>query len=260
MRVDGRIAGSFPDGMPRIAVFVHGLFETEFAWGRDSYGERLARDPGFTPLYVRYNTGRRVSENGASLAALLDELLAGWPVEIEQIALIGHSMGGLVARSACHYGGGWTRHVRHVVSLGTPHAGAPLEEAVHVAAAALHALPESRPLARLLRRRSGGIRDLRRGSLVDADWRDRDPDALRAAACEEVPLLDGARHCFVAATVTADPHHPLGRLLGDWLVLEPSASARAQERFHLGGAHHLALLDHPRVYEQLKRWLASPGA
>src|SRR5207253_110393 len=111
---------------------------------------------------------------GRGVAPALEAVVAAWPVEIETIALIGHSMGGLVARSACYRasedGAAWVRHVRHVVSLGTPHMGAPLEQAVHVAAAALSAVPETRPFGAFLRRRSSGIRDLRQGSLVDEDW------------------------------------------------------------------------------------------
>lgn len=234
---------------PRLAVFVHGLFETERAWrygGGPRYGDRL---PGWTPVYVRYNSGRRISENGRELADQLEQLVA--ERDVEEIALIGHSMGGLVARSACHAGGDWTRLVTHVVSLGSPHRGAPLESAVHYAAAALGVMPESRPFSRFLRRRSGGIRDLRSGSLVDEDWKDRDPEALRAVACEEVPLLDGARHCFVSASVTRRHNHPVARVIGDWLVLERSASHRTQETLHVGGTHHLALLNHPAVYERL---------
>ena len=267
IRVDGHPchASDFPDAGPRVVVFLHGLFETEYAWGHESYGKRLARDLGATPVYVRYNTGRRISENGRSLAELMDELVAEWPVEVKQIALVGHSMGGLVARSACHAGGDWTALVRHTVSLGTPHTGAPLESAVHYAAATLGAVGETRPFAGFLRRRSGGIRDLRSGSLVDEDWHGRDPEALRAAACREVPLLEGAAHHFVAATVTGSPEHPVSRLIGDWLVLQPSASGRSRTRvigfdeangMHVGGSHHLALLNHPAVYEQLREWLA----
>ena len=224
-----------------------------------------ADDLGVTPVFVRYNTGRHVSENGESLAALLDELVADWPVEVERITIVGHSMGGLVARSACHRGGAWSKLVRHVVSLGTPHTGAPLEQAVHAMSAALHLAPETRPLARFLRRRSAGIRDLRRGSLVDEDWRDQDPDALRAKALTEVPLCEGVTHCFVAATITTSDAHPVGRLLGDALVLTPSASGRSRSRrigfdeeygMTLGGTHHLALLNHPEVYAQLRAWLA----
>jgi pimeloyl-ACP methyl ester carboxylesterase len=264
------LAAAFPDATPSVVVFLHGLMETEFSWGTgETYGTRLERELGWTPVTVRYNSGLRISRNGECLSELMEELVAAWPVEVERIALVGHSMGGLVARSACHRGSedgaDWVGRVRHSVSLGTPHMGAPLEQAVHVLSAGLAALPETRPFANFLRRRSGGIRDLRQGSLVDGDWRDRDPDALRAEACAEVPLLEGATHCFVSATITRSDRHPLGRLLGDTLVLRPSASGRSRTRripfdeelgAHLGGTHHFALLNHPAVYEKLRAWLA----
>jgi pimeloyl-ACP methyl ester carboxylesterase len=274
VRVDGRPAGheAFSDATPRLAVFAHGLMESEFAWRLGEaapYGERLRDELGFTPIELRYNTGRHISENGLELAELLERLVQAWPVEVERIALIGHSMGGLVSRSACHQaaerGHAWVERVRHVISLGSPHMGAPLAQGVHWASAALHALPETRPLATFLRRRSAGIRDLRQGSLVDADWRDCDPDALRAEVVQEVPLLEGATHCFVAATVTTNPRHPVGRLVGDLLVLEESASGRSRARripfeaengMVVGGTHHLALLNHPTVYAKLRDWLA----
>jgi pimeloyl-ACP methyl ester carboxylesterase len=279
LRLGGRVvasdarslAAAFPSARPRLVVFLHGLMETEHAWrlgGGPPYGARLERELGCTALDVRYNSGRHISRNGRSLAELLERVVAEWPVEVEQVALVGHSMGGLVARSACHEaaadGSEWVRRVRHVVSLGTPHTGAPLVQALHYAAHALQAVPETRMFARLLRRRSAGIRDLRQGSLVDRDWKGRDPDALRAAACAEVPLLEGATHCFVTATITRDERHPLGRLIGDALVLTPSASGRSRARripfraehgLHVGRAHHLALLNHPAVYERLREWL-----
>src|SRR3954454_10244441 len=268
IRVGGRAVApdQVPNRGPRVVGFLHGLMETEFSWGRSPYGERLE---GWTPVYVRYNSGRHISENGASLDDLLSDLAEAWPVDVEEIALVGHSMGGLVARSACHRAvlrdADWVKTVRRVVSLGSPHMGAPLEQSVHYLSAALSALPETRPFGAFFRRRSGGIRDLRQGSLVDVDWRDCDRDALRARACEEVPLLDGATHCFVSATLTREPGHPVGRLIGDCLVLVPSASGRSRSRrlgfrdedgLHIGGATHFALLRHPRVYEQLKTWLA----
>jgi pimeloyl-ACP methyl ester carboxylesterase len=269
------LAAAHPDAGSRVVVFLHGLMETELSWrigaGRDgeTYATRLRRDLGCTPVELRYNSGRHISDNGLSLADLLRELVEEWPVEVESLALVGHSMGGLVARSACHRGAErgdeWVRLVRHVISLGTPHMGAPLAQGMHWMSAALAAVPETRPFAGFLRRRSAGIRDLRQGSLVDADWRDRDPDALRAFACQEVPLLEGATHCFVAGTVTRGGRDPVGRLLGDCLVLQPSASGRSRTRripfgeehgAHVGGAHHLALLNHPAVYERIAGWLA----
>lgn len=280
VRVDGEpvaldpdsLREAFPDAGPRLVVFVHGLMTTEFSWalfGPETYGERLARELGCTPVYVRYNTGRHISENGRSLSELMEELVAAWPVDAEQIALVGHSMGGLVARSACCHaaeqGADWAGLITHSVSLGTPHMGAPLEQAVHVLSAGLAGLPETRAFANFLRRRSSGIRDLRQGSLVDEDWRDSDPDALRGAACAEIPLLEGATHCFVSAAITRSKRHPLGRLLGDTLVLVPSASGRSRTRripfedeygMHLGAATHFTLLNHPAVYERLRDWLA----
>jgi pimeloyl-ACP methyl ester carboxylesterase len=264
IRIDGTPVGvdAFPQPTPRLVVFLHGLMETEFSWGgHANYGSRLAQEAGWTPVYVRYNSGLRISQNGRSLAQLLGRTIAEWPVEVEEIALVGHSMGGLVCRSAAYRASedrmSWVKNVSHIVSLGTPHRGAPLEEIVHVGSAALNALPETQPVARFLRRRSGGIRDLRRGSLVDEDWQGRDPDALRAAACQEIPLLDGAKHCFVSASLTRSPRNPLGRLVGDMLVLGSSAAPwREEEAFHLPGAGHFALLNHPRVYERLREWLA----
>jgi pimeloyl-ACP methyl ester carboxylesterase len=269
------LAAAFPEATPRLVVFVHGLMSSEFAWRLgagelgETYGSRLARELGCTPVYLRYNSGRHVSENGRSLADLLAELHDAWPVEVEEIALVGHSMGGLVARSACHQAAleeaSWVKRVRHVVSLGTPHMGAPLEQGAHYLSAALNRLPETRPFGAFLRRRSSGIRDLRQGSLVDEDWRDLDRDALRVVACQEVPLLEGATHCFVAATITRSESHPVARLIGDWLVLAPSASGRSRTRLipfeadygvHVGRTNHLALLDHPQVYERLRAWLS----
>ncbi|HYB24428.1 MAG TPA: hypothetical protein VED41_11565 [Solirubrobacteraceae bacterium] len=274
VELDARaLRDAFPQATPRLAVFIHGLTGDEFCWhwgAGEPYGSRLASDLGCTPVYLRYNSGLHISENGRMVAALLGELVEAWPVEVQQIALVGHSMGGLVARSAAHQaherGRTWVGHVGHVVSLGTPHLGAPLEQGVHRAAVALEKLPETRMLSGFLKKRSAGIRDLRHGSLVDEDWRGRDPEALRAVACREVPLLAWATHCFVSATITRDPRHPLGRLLGDMLVLKPSASGRGGTRripfrdehgHHVGGTHHLALLNHPEVYERLHGWLAA---
>ena len=120
-----------------------------------------------------------------------------------EIALIGHSMGGLVARSACHYApaGAWRERVRHVFMLGAPHKGAPLELAANAACHALSRLPETRPFARAdqaaQRRRQG----LGYGYVVDEDWEGHDPDAFlvqhrhrRPVPGERQPLLRvGAR-------------------------------------------------------------------
>jgi pimeloyl-ACP methyl ester carboxylesterase len=270
---------AFPHATPRVAVFLHGLAETEEWWRRRSapsagedrrpFGVRLRRDLGMTPVELRYNTGLHVSDNGARLAELLERLVAAWPVPVEDLVLVGHSMGGLVARSACHQAGelghAWCGALRHVVTLGTPHHGAPLEKAVHATAWLLRAVPESRFVADILDMRSAGIRDLGYGNLREDDWRDADAAALLRDGRIPVPLHPGCSHTFITATVTRDPRHPLGWLVGDLLVRSESAGGRCRERtipvppesvVHLGGLTHFDLLDHPLVYERLREVLA----
>jgi pimeloyl-ACP methyl ester carboxylesterase len=257
----------------RVAIFVHGLGETDAAWrmrataDQPGYGALLRRELGYTPLQLRYNTGRHISDNGRELAALLERLHDAWPTPIDEIALIGHSMGGLVARSACHYGHAeghwWTRAVRHVVCLGSPHLGAPLEKGINALGWALANLPETRPLARAVNARSAGIKDLRFGACIDEDWCDCDPDELLTDRCHDVPCLPGARFHFIAATLSRGEGDPLGAVVGDLLVRVPSASGAGRRRRvpfadgrRLGGLTHFDLLNHPAVYEQIRDWLS----
>jgi hypothetical protein len=273
---------AFPDATGSLAVFLHGLTETEVSWGYRAeqhdgrpdvtYGTRLQEDLGLTPVYLRYNTGLHISDNGRSLDALLTALVDAWPVPVQDVVLVGHSMGGLVARSALHRAGGgtprahaWTHLVRDTVTLGSPHLGAPLERGVHRLAAQLARLPETRPLARLLTLRSVGIKDLRRGTLVEADWAGRDLDELTPGHHTHVPLHDGARHFVVLATLTRDPSGRAADWFGDLLVPPRSASgdtgdddrlAFPPDHVHrLGGLHHFDLLNHPLVYARLRQWL-----
>ena len=196
-------------------------------------------------------------------------MVKAWPVDVAEVVLVGHSMGGLVARSACHYGecdrAGWVGVTRHVFCLGTPHLGAPLEKGVNAAAWLAAIFPESRPLARLANRRSAGIKDLRYGSLVEQDWRDCDPDEFLRDRCTEVPFLPNAAYYFIGTTVTAQRHHPLARIIGDLFGQFSSASGTGRRRRipfakdngrHLGGLHHFDLLNHPDVYHQIRTWLA----
>lgn len=250
---------AFPDATGDLVVFLHGLGESEESWDLrsdelgGSYGTRLAEESDWTPVYLRANTGLPIAENGVALASLLDRLVAAWPTQVRRIGLVGHSMGGLIMRAACavdtapvHAERPWTELVSNVVTLGTPHLGAPLEHMVHVGARALGRLPEAAPFGRILEYRSVGILDLRRGLAAD------------------VQHLPHARYHLVAATLASSHRHPVSEVLGDLLVRYPSAVAtprRGSPMFpdadvlHVPGTGHFGLLNHPDVHEALRSWL-----
>lgn len=268
-------AAAHPTASTRVVLFVHGLACNETFWHaggerpgrrpRVDYGARLERELGCTALYLRYNSGLPIADNGRQLSRLLEALVAEWPVPIAELVLVGHSMGGLVLRSAAHHGAGagWTSRVRHAFYLGTPHRGAPLEKAANVAAWLLGRSEVTRPIAALLGGRSRGIKDLRFGALRDEDWGAGGVDALLDDRTADLPLLAGATHHFIAATVTRSRWHPLGFAIGDLLVRPNSAAGRIAHRgvplaraHHLAATHHLALVDHPAVFDHLRQALA----
>ncbi|WP_127782917.1 alpha/beta hydrolase [Rhodococcus sp. X156] len=231
------LTASYTTATGHLAVFVHGLGETEQAWwyrnqGRGSHGEHLA-ELGVTPVVMRYNTGRSIAENGARLAGLLGELLQAWPVPVERIDLVGHSMGGLVLREACHHDDAqtWLERVRTVCYLGTPHEGAPLADGAHRLARALSWWWGSRSWGELIDVRSIGIDDLRRAN--------------------RLPLVPGVRHVGVTATLAADPQTWWAAAVGDGLVPLHSARGPLDELHVLPSTGHLALLTAPEVSEVL---------
>jgi triacylglycerol lipase len=283
-------AGSRPATRPsRVAVFVHGMAATEWCWAMDSgrllgdpaatFGTLLERDLGHLPVFVRYNSGRHISESGLALAEALHALWAEMALLPRpdgeeaaanvELVLVGHSAGGLVARSAtlvaASRGLNWLGSLSRVVCLGTPHQGAVLERFGHAAAAALHAidLPATRIPAALIRARSAGIKDLRHGDVREEAWRGREPDA-RAAAEDVVAadLVPGVRYAFMAGSVLPDPNHRMSDLIGDLLVQVRSAEGprdvtlKPTHAARFGAIHHNEMQVHPEVYAQLRRFCA----
>jgi pimeloyl-ACP methyl ester carboxylesterase len=252
-----------------LVVFMHGLMETEIAWNageKPGYGPRLHEEIGACPVYVRYNSGRHISDNGRELDNLLSALVVCWPVPVHTLTLVGHSMGGLVVRSACHHASDghslWLRVLRHTVCLGSPHLGAPLARGVNAAAVALHTTPVTRPFANLLRRRSAGVRDLHHGTVLARDWEQNpDPDRWSQPMATDVWLSPHARHLYVIATVTRSTRHVVGKVVGDGLVLADSGRGRNKRRhvgyladdgLHIGRSNHFTLLNDDTIYEWMR--------
>lgn len=250
---------------PHLLLMVHGLCMNDTQWRRNGHDHTdvLSETLQATPVRLRYNSGLRIAANGRELAQRLERLLGHWPLPLQGITIVGHSMGGLLARSAVHEGHRaqhrWPALLKHLVFLGTPHHGAPLERAGHGADLLLASSPYSAPLARLGRLRSAGITDLRHGHL-------RHPDEGRSDA--PLPLPDGVA-CFGVAACLAPRRGLLAeRLVGDGLVPLRSALGEHDDparclAFARGGLRvvhrtgHLDLLSSPVVAAQLTQWLAA---
>ncbi len=271
------LKAQLPSAGPHLLLLIHGLCMNDTQWRRNGHdhGASLAPALGATPVYLRYNTGLHTSVNGRELALRMERLVAAWPVPLERITVIGHSMGGLVARSAIAtgrgLGQGWPGLVQDLVFLGTPHHGAPLERAGHGADWLLASNPFTAPFARLGKIRSAGITDLRHGHVQDADWQGRDRFASGADHRQPLPLPDGVRCFAVAATLAGQRSRVAERLTGDGLVPLDSALGRHEDPalrlevprerqrtvFRTG---HLDLLSSPVVAEQLRTWLTASEA
>ena len=246
----------------KLLVLVHGSCMNDRHWNRDGHdhGAALAGDLGYLPLYLRYNSGLPIASNGRLLAELLETLIGNCTTPVEELAIIGHSMGGLVARSACHHARGaghtWPKVLRKLVFLGTPHHGSPLERGGHGLDRVMELSPYSMPITRLSKARSAGITDLRHGVI--------------SAGEQVVPLPSGVK-CYAAAAVRTAKRGALSdRWVGDGLVPLDSALGRHRDAertlaipkhrqwvgFKMG---HLELLNHPDVYSQLHAWLKQPN-
>jgi pimeloyl-ACP methyl ester carboxylesterase len=270
------LAAAIPRASGKLVVLLHGLCMNDLQWKRrgHDHGAALARDLAYTPVYLHYNSGLHVSVNGRAFAGLLEDLMRIWPVPLTDLVLIGHSMGGLVAHSACHYGARarhqWLRHLHKLVFIGTPHHGAPLERGGNWVDVLLSTNRYSAPLARLGKIRSAGITDLRFGSLVDEDWKDRDRFKRGGQLRVAVPLPKRVA-CYVIAGATGKkPGHVRDQLIGDGIVPLASALGRhanpklaltfdKSRQWVAHGTNHLELLSRPEVYTQIKRWLAASG-
>ena len=258
----------------RVLLLVHGLCMSDLGWcrNRHDHGQRLAGALGVTPVYAWYNSGQHIDVNGLALANALQRLAREGPVPLDALMIIGHSMGGLVVRSAIHQataaGHSWPQRLKKLVFLGTPHHGAPLERAGNWLHQLMDLSPYVAPFTRLTGLRSAGITDLRHGNLLQADWQGASRFDHRDRRTP-VPLPKGVA-CYAIAGTAASADSTVAALgnglVGDGLVPIDSALGRHQRSaLNLGlarshtwvatGVHHMQLLSDAAVYRRLLGWL-----
>ena len=237
-----------PAARPDIVVFVHGLAESSDIWlgtpGEPGLVDQVIEEGSATPVLVGYVSGLPIEENGRLLAEALGSLHSRWPVPVRSLVLVGHSMGGLVVRSAglaaARTGQPWLEAVTDVVTIAAPHRGAPLERAVRIAERALDRTSHTRPLAAFLGTRSQGVRDLGHGDVGLDEYPALDPEAVPH------DVWGRARTHFLAGVVTSDADHAVGRIAGD-LIVQPGSGTSAPELtpttvMVVPRSHHFGLL------------------
>lgn len=231
MTVGPGLGSSFPSATGHLVVLVHGLMDTGRCWQgtetQPGLAKAVAERPGLTAVSIVYNTGLSVNTNGLRLATILEALHSHWPVPVQSISLVGHSMGGLVIRSSCEEGRAadheWIDRVADVVTLAAPHSGVPLEKFVHVVSMALNLAPETRPLADFLNGPSAGIKNLRHGTTVDGDLMIQRERGLGGWDLQPVDaiVLGGVRHVDLPYSSAA-----VDRVM-DWIG--PRSATEAEE-------------------------------
>ncbi|MEI8324180.1 MAG: alpha/beta hydrolase [Betaproteobacteria bacterium] len=265
-----------PAGLqPKVLLMVHGLCMNDLQWSAQhqgqvvNHGELLASALGCSPVYLRYNSGLHVSQNGHDLSRQLEQLTAHGSVE--ELSVLAHSMGGLLIRSALHIarqqGLRWPDKLRNIVFLGTPQHGAPLERAGNWLDTLLGSTPYTAPLAQLGKLRSAGVTDLRYGLVLDQDWQGRDRFERDHDRRQLLPLPEGVACYAVAATLAGKRSAVADRLIGDGLVPLRSALGQHDEaqrclifakdsQWIAYRTGHMELLSRPEVTQQLLHWLA----
>jgi len=265
-----------PEAKGKVVLLIHGLCMTDHQWHTKhddqvvDHGESLASALGISPIHLRYNSGLHVSQNGCDLSVLLEHLINDWPTPIEELTVVAHSMGGLLIRSAIHFAkentSRWPDRLKNIVFLGTPHHGAPLEQAGNWVDQILAGTPYTAPFAKLGHLRSAGITDLRYGHVLDEEWQGHDRFRREPDNRGAVPLPEDVACFSVAATTAAKRGTLADRLIGDGLVPLNSALGRhddprrnlvfPEERRRIEyRTNHMGLLSSPEVTKQMVRWL-----
>ena len=264
------------DTSSKVLLLIHGLCMDDLQQHGQrknftaEHGEALALALGYSPVYVRFNSGLHISQNGRELSSQLERLFKLWPRPIEDLAVIAHSMGGLVIRSALHYAKqedlNWPDRIGNIVFLGTPHHGAPLERAGNWLDVILGATPYTKPFTKLGQLRSAGITDLRYGNVLEEDWHGHDRFHLKPDTRRFAPLPEAVDCHTVAATLAEKRGALADHLVGDGVVpLRSALGQHKQAQRSLAFAessqmiawrtNHMDLLNSPEVLDQIVQWL-----
>lgn len=268
--ITGNLPNTQSETNQKYLLMIHGSCMNDLQWKMQdhNHGEILASELTYKPLYLHYNTGLHISENGKLLSDFLENIFANNPAA--EIHILAHSMGGLVARSACHYAEyeqkRWLGLVKKIIFLGTPHHGAPLEKIGNQIDRILASNQFTEPLSKLGQIRSAGITDMRYGYITDTDWKNSHRFFGKDDTRKPVPLPIDIK-CFAIAGISAEnPGLTAHEIVGDGMVNLSSALGEHSNRlynlqfpenqkFISYNTGHIELLYNQTIYAKIKEFL-----
>lgn len=265
----GKLNQQLPACTDRIVLCVHGWCMNDVLWKRKSHdhGRSLAKY-GYTPVYLRYNTGRHISQNGEEFAKMLEQLIAAWPCKVKELVILGHSMGGLVTRSACYFAQkhqmNWLSVLRTFITLGTPHNGAPLAQLACWIDDRVAEAPYLKMMNKLSEIRSSGTKDLSQGYICHSDWQQEAdmtseersrPQLPQQVACYAIASCLGQKLQDEKNLKLGDGLVPVSSALGESTSEHPALDYAKDNKWVAGGINHLDLLTHPQVAGKVEHWV-----
>jgi hypothetical protein len=269
----------------KVVIFVHGLTNLETVWdypaegssnasivnhyidvcfspvnktSPENYGKKLQEEFGFTPFYLRYNTGLSLEKNGRNFSAQLSKLFKNYPIKIDDLMLIGFSMGGgLLSHaqySAQKNNQAWLKVLSKCMYLGDSSENSLLANILQLSGDFLRHTP-----IRYINFLADWF-DYRSKRLQTNENKENDFDLKRRRSREFALFVESSRHYFVNGNLTRKGQNIYNRSIED---LNPkqknSDSSRAtpprSQSVHLEGISPIRLAHSNRVYSLISRWV-----
>ncbi len=254
----------------RVCILIHGLMGDEYMWKKikandeNKIGDWLEKNENQHVLYLRYNTGLHISENGRALSNLFEEFMNQYGNKIKQLVLIGHSMGGLLIRSAGYYADiqrqNWLERLKTIFLIGVPNKGSYLAQIGFFVGHIFRKIDISHDdyIAKFMDVRSNGIKDLSFAYLTDDDWLNKNSGDLENYTVSKVRPISGVKYYLIGG-ILGKKNNILSSYFGDGLVGSTSALTNELNTINLKNIeskifekeNHLSLLESKPVAEYI---------
>jgi hypothetical protein len=262
----------------KLIILIHGLMNDDNIWHSNPedliqrMGSFLEKQNKANILYLRYNTGRHISQNGQDFSLLIQNLLDFYRKDITEIVIMAHSMGGLVTRSACYYAGkldhNWISILKKVFLIGVPNEGSYVARIAHMTQYFMRKIDptDNDKVAKFFEIRSNGIKDLSFGFLIDEDWQNTDYENKKVVKATKILPLKNVEYFLIAGIVSDEKSKKkIFNFFGDGLVEKKSALSNLFKENEMQSGlvnfklfeneNHLALLESKEVHEYVTNCL-----